>query len=87
LLSAPATEDIVVNVTSSDTNVATVQGTVLVHAGDQVAQIGILTGTQGSAVVTLTAGGQTVRFTVISGTPPSGSVPIIVAPIVGVRIQ
>jgi redox-sensitive bicupin YhaK (pirin superfamily) len=87
LLSAAATSDVLVTVTSSDTNVATVQGSVFVHAGEQVAQIGILTTTQGAAVLTLKAGDQTVRFTVITGTPPAGSVPIIVAPIVGVRIQ
>ena len=87
LLSAAATSDVLVTVTSSDTNVATVQGSVFVHAGEQVAQIGILTTTQGAAVLTLKAGDQTVRFTVITGTPPAGSVPIIIAPIVGVRIQ
>ena len=59
---------------------------VFVHVGEQVAQIGILTTIQGAAVLTLKAGDQTVSFTVITGTPPAGSIPIIVAPIVGVQI-
>ena len=87
LLSAPATSDVVVTVTSSDTNVALVQGVVVVHTGEQVVQVGIVTTTQGVATLTFKTGDQTVSFTVITGTPPAGSVPIIVAPIVGVQIQ
>jgi len=87
LFGAPAAADVVVDVTSSDPAVAAVQGPVVVHAGEQVAQISVGTGAQGVAELTATASGVTARFTVIVGTPPAGTVPIIVAPVVGVQIQ
>ena len=73
LLSAPAASDVIAEVTSSNTSVASVQGQVVIHAGEQVAQVGIVTATQGVAEVTVKAGGRTVRLTVISGTPPAGA--------------
>jgi hypothetical protein len=87
LLGAPAGSDIVAQVSSSNAAVANVPATVLIRAGDQVAQFGIVTPTAGVAEILVTAGAQTVGFTVISGTPPPGTVPIIMAPIVGVQIQ
>jgi hypothetical protein len=87
LLGAPATADVPVSVTTSDPNVASVQGPVLIRAGQQVATISIGTAAQGAAELTVKAGAQTIRVTVIAGTPPDGTVPVIVAPIVGVQIQ
>jgi hypothetical protein len=87
LLIAPRASDIVAEVTTSNASVATVQGSVLIHAGEQVVQVSIVTANQGVAEVTVKAGTETVRFAVIAGTPPPGAVPIIVAPIVGVKIQ
>ncbi len=87
LIGAPAASDIVAQVSSTNAAVANVPSTALIRAGDQVAQFGIVTATAGVAEVVVTAGAQTVRFTVIAGTPPAGTVPIITAPIVGVQIQ
>jgi hypothetical protein len=87
LLTAPAASDIVADVTTSNASVATVQGSVLIHAGEQVVQVSIVTANQGVAEVTVKAGAQTVRFAVIAGTPPPGAVPVVVAPIVGVKVQ
>ena len=87
LLGAPAASDIVAHVSSSNAAVANVPATVLIRAGEQVAQLGIVTPTAGVAEILVTAGAQTVGFTVITGTPPAGAVPIITAPIVGVQIQ
>jgi len=83
----PSAQDQIITVISSDPNVASVQGPVVLHAGEQVVQIGIATAAQGTAELTVNSNGQTIRFSVIAGTPPPGSVPIIVAPIVGVQVQ
>jgi hypothetical protein len=87
LLGAPAAADLVGAASSSNPNVAAVQGPVVVRAGERVAQISIATSSAGAAVITIEIGGQTVRFTVISGTAAPGDVPVIVAPVVGVQIQ
>jgi len=87
LLGQPAVADVPVSVTTSNPGVANVQGTVVIPAGGQVAIVSIGTGAQGVAELTITAGTQTIRLTVIAGTPPDGVIPIIAAPIVGVQIQ
>src|SRR5439155_1179080 len=86
LLPTPATADTPVTVTSSDPAVATVLGAVVVPAGSQTATLTITTGTAGTALLMLQAGGQVRGLTVIVGPPPAGSVPPIIAPPAGVVV-
>jgi hypothetical protein len=86
LLSSPATADTLVTVSSSNPAVATVEGSVLIPAGEQVAELTITTGVEGEAVLTLRSGTEVWELTVIVGTPPPGSVPPILAPPVGVEV-
>ena len=87
LLPRPAPVDTPVMVRSSDPAVASVVGAVMIPAGGQVATLTIATGTQGIAFLTMTAGTEVREVTVIVGTPPTGSVPPIVAPPAGVIVQ
>jgi hypothetical protein len=87
LLAQPASSDVVATITNGNPGVAAVAQSIVIRAGQQVVQIGITPVADGVADLTIHAAGQTVRFTFISGTPPPGVVPIVTAPIVGVRIQ
>src|SRR5213078_5104223 len=86
LLPTPAAVDTPVTVTSSDPGVATVLGTVVVPAGSETATLTITTGTAGTALLTLRAGTEVRGLTVIVGTPPAGSVPLLVASPVAVTV-
>lgn len=86
LLTAPASQDTPVQVTSSDAGVAHVVGSVVVPAGSRTATITIATGTGGRALLTLRAGTDVRGLTVVVGTPPPGSTPPILAPPVGLVV-
>ena len=87
LLSAPAEGAVPVIVTSSDPNVATVSGDVIIPAGSKIASLNIAAGAQGVATLTLRAGSEVAQIYVVVGTPPASHLPLIVAPIVGVSSQ
>jgi hypothetical protein len=87
LLSSPANADMPVTVTSTNPNVATVFGTVVVPAGSQVATLTISTGSAGIATLRIEVGGAVLELSVIAGTPPAGLVPLVAAPIVGVEVK
>jgi hypothetical protein len=79
LLSTPAAADLPVIVTSSDANVASVQGPVVIPAGSQTATLTITTGAAGSATLRIDINGVRRELTVFVGTPPAGSVPPVLA--------
>jgi hypothetical protein len=87
LLSTPAASSVPVVVTSSDPNVATVNGDVVIAAGSRIASLTIATGAQGVATLTLRHGGELAQIHVVVGTPPASHLPLIVAPIVGVSVK
>jgi len=86
LLSAPASTPIAVIVTSTNPAVARVEGPVSIAAGSQTAALTIVTGAEGTAVLTLRAGSELRQITVIVGTPPAGTLGPIVAAPVGVTL-
>src|SRR5439155_954305 len=86
LLPTPATVDTPVTVTSTDPAVAIVVGAVVVRAGSQTATLTITAGAAGTALLTFQAGTEVRALTVIVGTPPAGSVPLIVASPVAVVV-
>ena len=86
-LANPATSATPVSVTSSNTNVAAVSGSVVVPSGGRVAALTIQTGLQGVATLTLRAGSEVAQIVVVVGTPPASMLPLITAPIVGVEIK
>jgi len=87
LLNAPAPADIAISVKSSDPDVATVTTPALIRAGDQVAELSIVTGSAGSATLRLEGSGIASEFTIVVGSDPSpGNTPIITAPGVGVVV-
>jgi hypothetical protein len=79
LLSSPASVDTPVTVSSSDGSVASVTGPVIVPAGATTRSITVQTGSPGTATLTFRAGGEARQLTVVVGTPPADSVPLIVA--------
>jgi hypothetical protein len=86
-LSAPSAAATTVSVTSSDSNVASVAGPVVVPPGDTMAAFTIQTGVQGVATLTLRAGANVAQMVVVVGTPPASLLPLIAAPIVGVEVK
>jgi hypothetical protein len=86
-LSTPAESPTTVTVSSSDPNVAVVNGPVVVGAGSRVAGLTILTGIEGVATLTLRAGSEVAQIVVVVGTPPASLRPLVTAPIVGVEIK
>ena len=86
-LSTPAQSPTTVTVSSSDPNVAVVNGPVVVAAGSRVAGLTILTGIEGVATLTLGAGSEVAQIVVVVGTPPASLRPLVTAPIVGVEIK
>jgi hypothetical protein len=87
LLSSPAPTATAVSVSSSDPNVAIVNGSVSIAAGSRVAALDILTGAAGVATLTLRAGNDVAQIVVVVGTPPASIRPVITAPLVGVEIK
>ncbi|MBW2388806.1 MAG: Ig-like domain-containing protein [Deltaproteobacteria bacterium] len=87
LLSVAVGVDTPVTITSSDSAVANVQGPVTIAAGEQVAPLTITTGATGEATLTLRVGSEIRQITVFVGTPPSGRVPAIVAPMIAVDVN
>jgi hypothetical protein len=85
VLSADAAAPTTVTVTSSNPNVAIVNGPVVVAQGSRAAAFTILTGIQGVATLTLRAGNDVAQLVVVVGTPPTSLLPVITAPIVGVE--
>jgi hypothetical protein len=86
LLFSPASTNIPVAVSSSNTSVANVAGPVVIPAGSRDATVNLDTGIAGEAVIRLDAGDEVRELIVIVGTPPNEKVPPIVAPIVGVEV-
>jgi len=87
LLSAPAPADIAITVTSSNPTVAAVATPARIRAGDQVAELSIVTGTAGSATLRLEGAGVAFEFTIVVGSDPAaGNTPINAAPAVGVVV-
>jgi hypothetical protein len=87
LLSLPAASPTTVTVTSSNPNVAFVNGPVVVPSGSRVAALDIATGIEGVATLTLSAGSDFAQIVVVVGTPPASLRPIVTAPVVGVEIK
>jgi len=87
LLASPAVADMPVAIATTNSNVASVTGAPVVHAGERAAALNIITGVQGVATITLSAGSAQTQIVVVVGTPPAALVPIVIAPIVGVRVQ
>jgi len=85
LLSTDAVAPTTVTVTSSNPNIAMVNGPVVVAPGSRSAALTILTGIQGVATLTLRAGNDVAQLVVVVGTPPASLLPVITAPIVGVE--
>jgi hypothetical protein len=85
LLSTDAVAPTTVTVTSSNPNVAMVNGPVVVAPGSRSAALTTLTGIQGVATLTLRAGNDVAQLVVVVGTPPASLLPVITAPIVGVE--
>ncbi|MEN3340225.1 MAG: large repetitive protein, partial [Acidobacteriota bacterium] len=84
LLSAPAATATSVTVTSSDSSVATVAGSVVIPAGQRTAEITLTNGAEGSATLTFHAGSETWQVSVVVGTPAPGTAPPTLASPVGV---
>ena len=84
LLSSPATAPTPVSFSSSNANVASIVGPVVIPPGAIGASVTVATGIEGTATLTFTGGGQTRELTVVVGTPPPGTVPPVLARPVGV---
>jgi hypothetical protein len=88
LFESPVASDTFVTVTTSDPTVATVTGPVVVHAGQQVADLDVSTGSGGTATLTIEAGGVRRELTLVVGSSPTpGTTPPIVAAPVGVTVM
>jgi hypothetical protein len=87
LLDSPAPVATAVTVTTSDANVATVTGLPFIPAGSKSAALNILTGNQGVATLTVSVGAARTQMVVVVGNPPAALLPVIVAPVVGVKQQ
>ncbi len=86
LLSSPAATATAVLVSSSDPNVVNVTGPVVVAAGSQSATIDLSNGIEGTATLTFRASGEIRQLSVVVGTPPAGTVPLVFAAPVGVNV-
>jgi hypothetical protein len=86
LLSAPAASATTVSVSTTDANIASVSGPVIVLAGARVATVTLATGVAGNATLTFHAGTETRELTVTVGTPAPGTEPATIASPVGVAV-
>src|SRR5205823_10523318 len=71
LFESPVASDTIVTVTSSDPNVVTVNGPVIVHAGEQIANLDLTTGAAGTATLTIDAAGVRRELTRVVGSGPT----------------
>jgi hypothetical protein len=86
LLEAPAPAETSVTVTTSNADVAFVEGDVRIAQGEQSGTVTIVTGAEGTATITFRVGNIARQLTVVVGTPDAASLgPIVGAP-VGVRV-
>jgi hypothetical protein len=85
LLPVPATSDVAVSITSSNPAIATATATAI-HAGTQVTTLSLVSGVEGTAVLTVRAGDVVRSITVIVGTPAANQTPIALAPAVGASV-
>ncbi|QYZ65331.1 MAG: hypothetical protein OI74_04575 [Gammaproteobacteria bacterium (ex Lamellibrachia satsuma)] len=86
LLDTPAAADMNVTVTSDNPAVADVAGPVVIPSGGQSAVLSLVTGVEGTAVLTLTADGLVRELTVFVGLPSVETAPPTVARPVGIRL-
>src|SRR5262249_31235440 len=86
LVSAAVVSDPAVAVTKSNANVISVVGPVTIPAGTRSATVNLAAGVQGVATLTFVAAGETRQLTVVVGTPPPGTVPLVVSTPVGVAL-
>ncbi|MCU1383321.1 MAG: LamG domain protein jellyroll fold domain protein [Acidobacteria bacterium] len=86
LLSAPATVATPVTVVSSNPSVVAAAGTITIAAGSQTATLDLANGIEGTAILTFRAAGEVRQLSVVVGTPPAGTVPVVIAPPVGVTL-
>ncbi|MBA1443921.1 MAG: Ig-like domain-containing protein [Chromatiales bacterium] len=86
LLDNPAVVDMNVVVTSDNPFVAGVVGPVVIPSGGQSAILSLVTGAEGTAVLTLTTDGLVRELTVFVGLPSVGTAPPTVARPVGIRL-
>jgi hypothetical protein len=84
LLAAPAAAATTVSVSSSNGDVASVSGDVVIAAGATTAQVTIATGINGTATLSFRAGAEVREVTVVVGPPAPGTVPLVFARPVGV---
>jgi hypothetical protein len=83
LLAAPAAAPVIVAITTSNAGVARVDEAVTIAAGMQSATIPILTGAEGTAVLTIRAGQDVRQLTVKVGPLPPAETPMAFAPPAG----
>ena len=86
LLSSPAAAATPVSIVSSNPNVVAVTGAISIPAGSQTATIDLANGIEGTATLTFRAAGQVRQLSVVVGTPPDGTVPLVMAAPVGVTV-
>ncbi|HXH06729.1 MAG TPA: carboxypeptidase regulatory-like domain-containing protein [Vicinamibacterales bacterium] len=87
VLGAPAAADTSVTVTSSDPGVATVSGTPVVRAGEQIVDLALSTGAAGRATLMLDLAGAKFTVEVVVGSDPTpATAPAIAAPVVGASV-
>lgn len=86
LLDNPAVVEMNVVVTSDNPVVAGVAGPVVIPSGGQSAILSLVTGAEGTAVLTLTTDGLVRELTVFVGLPSVGTAPPTVARPVGIRL-
>ncbi len=84
ILASPAAADIPIAISSTNSAVASVPGSVSIAQGSRTATITIVAGAAGTATLTLRVGNELVQLTVVVGNPPAGTAPPTFAAPVGV---
>ena len=88
MLNLPVAQETEVEVRSSDSSIARVEGPVRIPAGSQVASFGLTTdGNSGMAEIRFAANGQTLIVRVFVGILPPEGLPVVVAPAVGTVVR
>ncbi|MDR4506567.1 MAG: Ig-like domain-containing protein [Candidatus Scalindua sp.] len=86
LLNTAATEETRVTITSDRSEVARVDGNVVIQSGETDAQFIIKTFVSGKAILRLQVGDEIRLLTVIVGSPSAGQIPPVLAPVVGLNV-
>ena len=86
LTSEPVGAATPVTVTTSDAAVASLEGAVVIPAGQRSASITVRTGVAGTATLTFRVDGEVRQFTVIVGQPSATDIPLTFAKPVGARL-